>query len=74
MAKILIADDAAFVRMNMKRMLASSNHELLEAGTGEEAIEIFKKELPDVVIMDITMPELDGISAVREIRDRKSVV
>ena len=48
MAKILIADDAAFVRMNMKRMLASSNHELLEAGTGEEAIEIFKKELPDV--------------------------
>lgn len=72
MAKILIVDDAIFIRMNMKRMLASSGHELIEAGTGEQAIEIFREQLPDLVIMDITMPELDGISAVREIRKIKS--
>ncbi len=72
MAKILIADDAEFVRLNMRRMLASYNHQLIEACNGKEAIEIFKKELPDLVIMDITMPELDGISAVREIRKFKT--
>jgi two-component system chemotaxis response regulator CheY len=68
MAKILIADDAMFVRMNMKRMLMSSGHELIEADNGKHALEIYKEESPDLVIMDITMPEMDGISAVREIR------
>lgn len=68
MAKILIADDALFVRKNMVRILTSSGHELFEAGNGEQAIEVYKEQLPDLVIMNIVMPILDGISAVREIR------
>lgn len=72
MAKILIVDDAEFVRLNMKRMLISSNHQIIEAENGKEAIKLFKLTLPDLVIMDITMPELDGISAVREIRQIKA--
>ncbi len=68
MAKILIVDDAAFVRLNMKRMLASAGHVLIEADNGHHAVETYKKQKPDLVMMDITMPELDGISAVREIR------
>lgn len=68
MAKILIADDALFVRRNMTRILTSSGHELFEAENGEQAIEIYKEQLPDLVIMNIVMPILDGISAVQEIR------
>lgn len=68
MAKILIADDALYVRRNMTQILTSSGHELFEAKNGKEAIEIYQEVLPDLVIMNIVMPVLDGISAVREIR------
>ena len=68
MAKILIADDALFVRKSMIRILTSSGHQLFEAEDGKQAIEIYKEQLPDLVIMNIVMPVLDGISAVKEIR------
>lgn len=68
MAKILIVDDAVFIRTKMTQMLETSGHTLLEAKDGKEAIELYRKEMPDLILMDITMPELDGISAVREIK------
>ena len=67
--KILIVDDAAFMRMMIKDILSKNGYEIVgEAENGLKAIEKFKELTPDLVIMDITMPELDGIAAVKEIK------
>ncbi len=68
MAKILIVDDAAFMRMMIKNILIKEGYEVVgEAENGAQAVEKFKELKPDLVTMDITMPEMDGISAVKEI-------
>ena len=69
--KVLLVDDAAFVRMSLKKILddASFGFEYIEAGDGEEAIEKYKIYSPDLVIMDITMPNMDGITAVSKIKE-----
>ena len=68
MAKILIVDDAAFMRMMIKNILIKEGYEVVgEAENGAQAVEKFKELSPDLVTMDITMPEMDGISAVKEI-------
>ncbi|KAE9637049.1 MAG: two-component system, chemotaxis family, chemotaxis protein CheY [Epulopiscium sp.] len=67
--KILIVDDAAFMRMMIKDILTKNGYEIAaEAENGAKAVEKFKELSPDLVIMDITMPEMDGIQAVREIK------
>ncbi len=69
MAKVLIVDDAAFMRMMIKDILEKNGFEVVgEASNGIKAVEMYKKEKPDVVTMDITMPDMDGIEAVKEIR------
>ena len=69
MAKILIVDDAAFMRMMVKDILVKNGYEVIgEAKNGMEAVELYKKERPDVVTMDITMPVMDGIQAVKQIK------
>ena len=69
MAKVLIVDDAAFMRMMLKDILTKNGIEVAgEAVNGLDAVEKYKELLPDIVTMDITMPEKDGISAVKEIR------
>lgn len=68
MAKILICDDESGLRAVLKRYAAFEGHEVTEAGDGMEAVEICRKEQFDIIIMDIMMPELDGFSAVKEIR------
>lgn len=66
---ILIVDDAAFMRMMIKDILTRNGFEVIgEAENGARAIEKFKELSPDLVIMDITMPEVDGIQAVRGIK------
>ena len=66
---ILIVDDAAFMRMMIRDILTKNGYEVVgEAENGGRAIEKYKELLPDLVIMDITMPEVNGIEAVREIR------
>jgi two-component system, chemotaxis family, chemotaxis protein CheY len=67
-AKILIADDAAFMRMRCGRMLQSHGHTVVEAETGAEAVDKFTSEQVDVVLLDITMPEMDGLTALKEIK------
>ena len=67
MGKILIVDDAAFMRVVLKNILTPEGYEVVEASNGVEAIEEFKKHQPDIVAMDITMPEMDGIVALQEI-------
>lgn len=66
---VLIVDDAAFMRMMIKDILVKNGYEVAgEAENGVVAVEKFKELAPDLVIMDITMPEMDGIQAVREIK------
>ncbi|TDT68557.1 two-component system chemotaxis response regulator CheY [Hypnocyclicus thermotrophus] len=66
--KILIVDDAAFMRMMIKNILTKEGYEIVgEAENGAIAVAKFKELNPDLVTMDITMPEMDGISAVKEI-------
>jgi len=67
--KVLIVDDAAFMRMMIKDILSKNGYEVVgEAENGARAIEKYKDLAPELVIMDITMPEMDGIQAVKEIR------
>ncbi|MCL2740548.1 MAG: response regulator [Oscillospiraceae bacterium] len=67
--KILIVDDAAFMRMLIKGILTNGGYEVVgEAENGLKAVESYKALNPDLVIMDITMPEMNGIDAVKEIK------
>ena len=69
MAKVLIVDDAAFMRMMIKDILEKNGFEVIgEANNGIKAVELYKVEKPDVVTMDITMPDMDGIEAVKAIK------
>ncbi|MGX6441656.1 response regulator [Neobacillus sp. K501] len=69
MTRVLIVDDAAFMRMMLKDILTKNGLEVAgEAVNGQDAIEKYKELMPDVVTMDITMPEKDGITAVKEIK------
>ena len=69
MKRVLIVDDASFMRMSIKNMLANYDFEIVgEAENGVMAIEKYKELQPDIVTMDITMPEMDGLEALREIK------
>ena len=66
---ILICDDAAFMRMMIKDILTKNGYNVVgEAENGVKAIEMYKETKPDLVLMDITMPEMDGIGALKGIR------
>lgn len=69
MARIMVVDDAAFMRMMLKDILSKGGYEVVgEAENGLKAVEKYKELSPDLVLMDITMPELDGIGAVKQIK------
>lgn len=68
MAKILIVDDAQFLRVRISKILQAEGHEVIEAENGIRAVEVYKSSNPDIVLMDITMPEMDGLTALKEIR------
>lgn len=68
MARLLIVDDAMFMRANIKKMVEEAGHSVVgEAGNGEQAIEMYNACSPDIVLMDITMPDMDGIEATTRI-------
>ncbi len=72
--KILIVDDSRAARMLLKSILGdySSPVNLLEAGNGVQALESYKKENPDLVFLDLTMPEMDGFEALEKIKTLNS--
>ena len=73
MAKILIVDDAAFMRMMIKDILTKNGYEVAaEAENGQKAIEKYAEVRPNLVLMDITMPEMDGIQALKKIKELDS--
>ncbi|KGA97349.1 chemotaxis protein CheY [Alkalihalobacillus alcalophilus ATCC 27647 = CGMCC 1.3604] len=70
MASILIVDDAAFMRMMIKDILVKNGFEIAgEAANGVEAISKYNEVKPDLVTMDITMPDMDGIEALKKIKE-----
>lgn len=69
MKKVLIVDDASFMRLSLKSMLERNGYEIIgEAENGAIAIEKYKKLKPDIVSLDITMPVMDGIDALKGIK------
>ena len=73
MAKVLIVDDAAFMRMTIRQMLEKGGHETIgEAENGVEAVKKFIELKPDVVLLDITMPEMNGVEALKRIKELDS--
>ena len=69
MVRVLIVDDAAFMRMMIKDILGKNGYDVVgEAPNGLVALEMYKKLKPDIVTMDITMPEMDGVEAVKQIK------
>lgn len=71
--KVLIVDDAAFMRMIIRDIISKSGYQVVaEAENGIEAVDMYNEHVPDLVIMDITMPQMDGIEAVRQIMQRDS--
>ena len=70
MAKIMLVDDAAFMRMMVKDALTKAGYtDLVEAQDGADAVEKFNAEKPDLVFMDITMPNMDGLQALKKIKE-----
>jgi two-component system chemotaxis response regulator CheY len=68
MARILVVDDAAFMRKMVKDALAAAGHEVVgEAGNGVEAVARFQELKPDLMTLDITMPEKDGLAALADV-------
>ena len=68
MLKVLIVDDSLIIRKKISKILENLGHEVVcDATNGQEAIDAYLKYKPDLVTMDITMPDMDGITAVKEI-------
>jgi two-component system, chemotaxis family, chemotaxis protein CheY len=68
MARILVVDDAAFMRVRAAKVLEDAGHEVAQAENGLEAVKKYSEWKPDAVLMDITMPEMDGLTALKEIK------
>lgn len=71
MKKILVADDEMAIRLLYSEELKEEGYEVFTASNGREALEIVEKEPLDLVILDIKMPEMDGIEALRQIKEKK---
>lgn len=70
MATILVCDDAMFMRQSLIQMLKPAGHQVIaEAGNGLECIEQYKLHKPDIVLMDITMPDMDGLTALKKLKE-----
>ena len=68
MAKVLVVDDAAFMRLRACKVLQAHGHEVVQAENGADAVRQYAEHRPDAVLMDITMPRMDGLAALKEIR------
>lgn len=68
MSKIMIVDDAQFMRVRLSKLLTGHGYEVVEAENGEQAVQAYRSIQPDAVLMDVTMPEKDGLQALAEIR------
>ena len=72
MARILIVDDSPTQTLSLSKILKKHGHEVLTAKDGGEGVEVAKKELPDLVLMDVVMPKINGFQATRQITKNPS--
>lgn len=73
MAEIMVVDDAAFMRVSLIKIIQKAGHRIIdEAENGQEAVAKYKEIEPDLVTMDITMPKMDGLEAVKKITEYDS--
>ena len=68
---VLVAEDSADTRAVLRRVLASDGYRVVEAADGREAVEVAVSECPDLVVMDLNMPVMDGLAATERIRELK---
>jgi two-component system chemotaxis response regulator CheY len=68
MRKIMVVDDAQFMRVRISKLLTGHGYEVVEAENGNQAVQVYQTAKPDAVLMDVTMPEKDGLEALTEIR------
>ena len=72
-ANILVVDDEPQIRRVMRTTLTSQGYTITEAHSGEEALEILRSERPDLILLDVNMPGMGGLTACREIREHSDV-
>ncbi len=64
MPQVMVVDDSIFIRSKARKILSESGYSVLEAATGSDAVHLFATESPDCVLLDITMPDMDGLTAL----------
>ncbi|GAB4414731.1 MAG: response regulator [Thermodesulfovibrionales bacterium] len=69
--KVLIVDDDPHIRKLYKEELEEDGYEVIVAATGTEALELFEKENPDLITLDILMPDIDGIKLLRQMKEKR---
>ena len=69
MPQVMVVDDSAYIRLKERKILLECGYSVLEAVSGAEAVEVYKTQAPDCVLLDITMPEMDGLTALAKIRE-----
>ncbi|MEZ8218958.1 two-component system, chemotaxis family, response regulator CheY [Candidatus Fervidibacteria bacterium JGI MDM2 SSWTFF-3-K9] len=69
MPKVLVADDALFTRKVLREILEAEGCEVVEVSNGKDAVDKFRLECPDLVLLDISMPEMDGLTVLRAIKE-----
>src|SRR5689334_21241838 len=67
--KILVTDDAIFMRSALTDILGDKDYAVFEASNGEEAVKVYKEQSPDLVFMDVTMPGMDGVVTTKQIKE-----
>ncbi len=69
MTTVMVVDDNQFMRKRISRSLSSNGFDVCEAADGQEAVDMYRSERPDIALMDVTMPHKDGLEALSEIRE-----
>jgi twitching motility two-component system response regulator PilH len=67
MARVMVVDDSPTDKANLRQMLMRAGYDVVEAASGQDAIQLAKKELPDCVVMDVVMPGMNGFQATRQL-------
>jgi len=68
-SKVLVVDDERFVCKELRKFLEGKGYDVVEAYSGDEALEVYRQERPDVVLLDIRMPGKDGLETLKELKD-----